>query len=181
MEQLRFGDCSVEVHGGNQPAVGGSTPAQPLHFIVDHIDHTEAARFIEKWHYSKRTPTGMNIFLGGFVGTELYAVADYGKGVNPYQAPFLEKLLGVPMPDSGLLELKRLCRKEPKDDNAPLTQFLSICHRILRKMGYCAVIAFSDPEQGHTGGIYKAANFVNLGTTNPERKMKCLSAPSASS
>jgi len=128
----------------------------------------EAKPFIETWHYSKKVPTGKNIFFGWFYFDTLYAVADYGIGVNSYQAKFLQKITKKPVSNSNFLELKRLCRTEPKNENLYLTQFLSLCHKELKKMGYKYVVSFSDPEQNHNGGIYKAANFKHLGKTNPE-------------
>jgi hypothetical protein len=73
-----------------------------------------------KWHYSHVVPTGKNIFFGWFQDGTLYAVADYGVGVNPYQAAFLNRTVGtvVVMPET-LVELKRLCRSEPKREYAP--------------------------------------------------------------
>jgi len=133
------------------------------------ISHQLARPFIEAWHYSNCVPTGKNIFFAWFDDNlELYAVADYGIGVNPYQAPFLATATGLPVTTGALVELKRLCRSEPKQDGFPLTSFLAECHRQLVKLGYEYVVSFSDPEWGHDGGVYKAANFVHLGQTNPE-------------
>ena len=135
---------------------------------VELISLEESRPFIEKWHYSGVVPTGQNIFFGWYDNTgKLYAVADYGIGVNPYQAPFLSRITGFIVENKNLLELKRLCRVEPKQ-NKPLTRFLSLCHKKLKKMGYKYVVSFSDPEEKHNGGIYKAANFLHLGQTNPE-------------
>jgi len=102
-------------------------------------------------------------------GEGLYAVADYGIGVNPYQAAFLSKITNANVENSNLLELKRLCRVEPSISQLPLTAFLSRCHKILKRSGYVFIVSFSDPAQGHNGGIYKAANFTHIGVTNPER------------
>lgn len=138
--------------------------------VLHRIDLKTARPFIEQWHYSKRVPTGRNIFFGWFYEDSalLYAVSNYGIGVNPYQYQFLERELGIKYTQDTLLELKRLCRIEPRVETAPLTQFLAQCHRSLVLLGVRAIISFSDPEQGHTGGIYKAANFQHLGVTNPE-------------
>ena len=135
---------------------------------VEPISLKTAKPFIEKWHYSGIVPTGRNIFFGCYdKDGYLYAVADYGIGVNPYQAPFLARESGWDITNDVLLELKRLCRIEPKQD-IPLTRFLSLCHKKLKKMGYKFIVSFSDPEENHNGGIYKAANFTHMGKTNPE-------------
>jgi hypothetical protein len=133
------------------------------------IPQAQAAAFIEKWHYSRRCPTGKNIFFGWMDGAEMYAIADYGIGVNPYAAAYLAKVTKEKVSNSNLVELKRLCRVEPKRDDLPLTKFLAACHKELIKMGYCYIVSFSDPAHGHNGGIYKAASFSHLGQTNEER------------
>ena len=147
---------------------------------IAEIGHKEAKGFIEKWHYSRCCPTGKNMFFGWFVYLpnnkceplsrmpSLYAVADYGIGVNPYQAQSLQKLTGIEVVNSQLLELKRLCRIEPRVDQLPLTKFLSKCQRHLRSQGFRFIVSFSDPEHSHNGGIYRAANFSYLGKTNAE-------------
>lgn len=127
-----------------------------------------AKDFIEKWHYSKLVPAGHNIFFGWFIDGDLYAVANYGIGVNTFQSSFLSKQTGFDVKDENLVELKRLCRKEPKNNDYPLTKFLSICHKKLKKMNYKYVVSFSDPEHKHNGGIYRASNFKHLGITRPE-------------
>ena len=126
-----------------------------------------ARPFIEKWHYSGCVPTGKNIFLGWYTRETLYAVANYGIGVNPYQASFLARETGYEVTKKNLLELKRLCRTEPIMEELPLTAFLSRCHKLLKR-DYSFIVSFSDPSHGHSGGIYRAANFTHLGVTNPE-------------
>jgi hypothetical protein len=132
------------------------------------ITHQEAKPFIEIWHYSKIVPAGKNIFFGWYINNNLYAVANYGIGVNTYQASFLHKQTGFNVTNDNLVELKRLCRSEPKKDTYHLTKFISKCHKKLKQLGYYYVVSFSDPEHNHTGGIYRAANFINLGKTRPE-------------
>jgi hypothetical protein len=145
----------------------GSKPIPSIKFKVRRISQKEAKPFIEQWHYSKRCPTGKNIFFGAYLGDTLYAVADYGNGVNPFQAAYLARVTGLPVKKGNLMELKRLCRIEPPMDLA-LTKFLRICHILLRKQGVEFVVSYSDPAHNHTGGIYKAANFKHLGKSAAE-------------
>ena len=145
---------------------------------VRELPHKIAAEFIERWHYSGRVPTGQNRFFGWFVkgagsgndlfGESLYAVADYGIGVNPYQASFLSRLVGKEIETEHLVELKRLCRVEPKISGLPLTAFIARCNRVLKKDGMKFVVSFSDPAYGHSGGIYRAANFKHYSQTGEE-------------
>lgn len=193
-----------------------------MHLDVREIEHPEAKPFIERWHYSKNCPAGFNKFFGAFLDGELYAVADYGAGSNMDKGAWLARFTGLPvryqevkqewldaphpsMDTTGLvvgpqncLELKRLCRKGAKGKpKIPLTQFLAICHRKLRReCGLAFVVSYSDVGKLRTkkvgdkwevvippksrpsaswrksrqlaGGIYRAANFQYLGMTAAE-------------
>lgn len=138
---------------------GGSTPTSAL-FYISPIAHRLAAEWIERWHYSKRMPTGKNLCYGLWIGPTLYAVIVYGIGVNPYQAKFL----GV----KSVLEIKRMCRTEPRREY-PLSRFIAITMRmVLRQHPAECIVAFADPEQDHKGTVYKASGFTLHGKTNPE-------------
>ena len=142
------------------PEEGGSTPTSALHLNLRPIPHKIAKAFVEKWHYSRRIPTGKNFYFGAYNGEELYAAIVYGIGVNPYQARFL----GV----ESVIEIKRMCRSEPRI-NFPLSSLIRKTMRMVRRlMPYDAVVAFADPEQGHEGTVYKAAGFVHEGMSSPE-------------
>ncbi len=92
----------------------------------------------------------------------------YGIGINPYQASYLARVTGLGVTDATMVTLRRLARVEPADPGLPLTAFLARCHRLLKADGIRYVVSFSDPEQGHNGGIYRAANFIHLGMTQAE-------------
>jgi hypothetical protein len=105
-------------------------------------------------------PTGKNISYGLSLNGQLYAVIVYGTGVNPYQANFL----GV----SSCIEIKRLCRSEPRLDY-PLSRFISRTAKMVRReYPYDCIVALADPEHGHYGTIYKASGFTLHGMTNAE-------------
>ena len=141
-----------------QQADCGSTPTSPLH--IQKIGHVHAQRFVEKWHYSNRMPTGKNISYGLMIDNELYAVIVYGLGVNPYQSEFLNCKQAI--------EIKRMCRSEPKKDYQ-LSRLISVTTKWARKeMWFDMVVAFADPEHGHEGTVYKASGFEHMGYTNPE-------------
>ena len=148
------------------PVDGGSKPTPSLQ--VRSITKKEVAPVVEQFHYSKNVPAGKNIYFGYFVDDLLYAVAIYGIGVNNNGPKFLARTLNLDVTVQNSLELKRLARVEPKVDAAPLTKFLSICHRLLKKQGYKYVVSYSDPDFNPAGGIYAASNFKLIGMTSPE-------------
>lgn len=140
---------------------GGSSPTSPLHFYIRKISANAARQWVERWHYSQRMPGGKNICFGLYANGEPYAVIVYGIGVNPYQAQFL----GV----DDVVEIKRMCRSEPKLDGFPLSRLIAITSKMLRsEFKYDCIVAFADPEHGHEGTVYKAAGFSYEGTTNAE-------------
>jgi hypothetical protein len=147
--------------------VQGKVTQMALMDEVVGVHSSDLVDFVERWHYSHRMPTGKNICFGWYGAEGLYAAAVYGIGVNPYQAAYLERF-GIKVEAQALLELKRLCRVEPKDEGRPLTSFLSQCHKMLKARGCRVVVSFSDPAWGHNGGIYQAANFTHCGQTNGE-------------
>lgn len=139
---------------------GGSTPTSALSFRISPVSHGMARAMVEHWHYSKRMPTGKNLCYGLWCGPTLYAVIVYGIGVNPFQAKFL----GV----SRVLEIKRMCRAEPRLDY-PLSRFIALTMKMAVRRYPCdCVVAFADPEQDHKGTVYKASGFTLHGETNPE-------------
>ncbi|HAA50399.1 MAG TPA: hypothetical protein DCE43_11815 [Planctomycetaceae bacterium] len=154
------GGSSKPEQGTFQFQDGGFNPTSPLHFFIAPIHHAGAREFVERWHYSHRIPTGKNICFGLWSASELYAVIVYGIGVNPYQAKFL----GV----ESVIEIKRMCRSEPKQAYE-LSRLIRLSLKMAKNlMGFDAVVAFADPEQGHEGTVYKAAGFTHEGRTNAE-------------
>jgi len=135
---------------------------------VRRIDKKTARPIIEQYHYSGNVPAGKNIYFGWFVGALLYAVAIYGIGANNNQAGYLAKSQNLPVTNANLLDLKRLARVEPKIDAAPLTKFLSVNHKLLKREGYRYIVSFSDPDFNPNGGIYAASNFQQIGLSKPE-------------
>lgn len=66
-----------------------------------------------------------------------------------------------------ILELSRLFIIDDTPKNTE-SYFISKCLKWLEKESkYHAVISYSDPTEGHLGGIYKACNFEILGQTKP--------------
>jgi hypothetical protein len=171
-------NCQISHYAIRKKTDSCSNSFEPRH-RVEEISLTVARPFIERWHYSGKTPTGKNVFFGWYIGEELYAVADYGIGVNSVQAEFLSRITQKNVTQANLYELKRLCRTEPAITGYPLTQFLARCHKSLKRdHGIRFIVSFSDPEHNRfadqadvpysSGGIYKAGNFEYLGKTNAE-------------
>jgi len=79
----------------------------------------------------------------------------YLRGVAIYGLPISKNC------DADMLELRRFCLAPGAEKNTA-SQFLAATLRYLQKSerGYDRIISFADPNRGHQGTIYKAANFV---------------------
>ena len=139
--------------------------------VVRQSDIKECRPFVERWHYSGKVPTGRNYFFvmesgeqRDLLSSEVYAAACYGPSASQSMHTGLARMTGKGVTFDNMVELRRLCRREPKD-GMPLTWFLSRCHKLLKKQGIKYIVSFSDPMHNHNGGIYKAANFTHLGKT----------------
>jgi hypothetical protein len=110
----------------------------------------DAMPLIMAHHYSqRRTADPMFVFLWETVGGEAKAAAVFTSPINRFFG-------------KGSIELSRLVRTP--DMRAPLSQFLALCMRWLRKHSpllFC--LSYAEESAGHHGGIYQAANFIHVG------------------
>jgi len=128
------------------------------------IDYYKAKDFTVKWHYSKTMPKNTKYcFAWGD-----YAVAVFGIPPNRNIYKFLSRKTQENITRDNLLELTRLCRVEPKRENLYLSQFLSHCFKNLKQKEIKYIISYSDLYYNHTGGVYKATNFIFLGKTKKQ-------------
>lgn len=90
-----------------------------------------------------------------FIGAVLY-----GRGANMQ----IGKRYGL-----ALTEACELVRVALREHRAAVSQIVAITLRMLRKHNpdLRLVVSFADPEQGHSGRIYQAGNWLYLGETAP--------------
>ncbi len=122
-----------------------------------------AARFaVMNWHYSKAVPAGKLVKFGVWENGKFIGAVIYGRGATPN--------LGRPY---GLeqTEICELVRVALDKHVTPVSQIVSETLRQLRQSnpGLRLVVSFADPDQGHSGGIYKAGNWLFTGATVPGR------------
>lgn len=101
--------------------------------------------FLKDYHYLSSLPKS-NYNFGLYVDNELLGVACYG---HPTAAR-------IP---KGTIELKRFCLSEKRLPNTG-SWFMAKCERLLKQdPNITDIISYCDPANGHTGTLYKAANF----------------------
>lgn len=150
------GGSSGEEHLASQPGDGGSNPTPPLKSYRAHlVPRSEIKDFIEKWHYSGSVDGVNSTYCFDFRDPE-------GKLVGAI-------ILGRPAAGAGrtnkygdrVIEIRRLCCVDSTPKNAE-SRFIGYVLRWLKGKGYDAVLAYSDLEHGHEGGIYAASNFKRI-------------------
>lgn len=117
---------------------------------VKKIPWRTARRFVVAHHYLGYAPCGCKFALGIFAGNIMLGVMIYGRPVARYED------------DEKTLELTRMVLFEtPKNSES---KSLSLAEKwIKRHTDYERLIAYCDTDHGHTGTIYKAANWTQLG------------------
>lgn len=140
-------------------------------YTVEHISFSDTVRtFLSKWHYADyhnvQNKHTFGLFRDGVFLPELVGVCVYTRPAGPSAA---QKY--YPQDPDKCLELRRLCLIDDTPKNAE-SFFVSRTLKWLRKnTDWKFVVSYADPEQGHEGTIYKAANFKYEGVTAPGQSL----------
>lgn len=123
-----------------------------MNFIIEKINcvNTEASNFIKRNHYLKSVARGCRYVFLLKDDDKIIGVAQFGEPVGTY----VKTKWG-----NDVIELKRfvLAPGCPKNTGS---WFMARC---MKQLNNGAVISYSDPEQGHDGTLYRAANFIHVG------------------
>jgi len=122
----------------------------------------DAKKFLDDYHYSGYGRAG-SVNYGVYLGTDLLAVVKFASPVRQGIAATLK------IESKQLLELDRFCihpsRHKKNFASFIMARVIRLIKRdfpIIRKL-----VSFADPRAGHTGHIYKASNWTDLGKTAP--------------
>ena len=113
----------------------------------------------KNWHYSHSVPTGKLVKVGVWENGTFKGVVVFSRGATPHIAsPY-----GLTQQD--VCELTRVAMTKHE---TPVTQVIAIALKMLKK--FCPdlklVVSYADMDQGHSGGIYKAGNWIYEGLKN---------------
>jgi hypothetical protein len=135
-------------------------------YWVEHSPYTDQIqKFLKSWHYSPYTfiqhKETFTMWRDGEWGMpELVGVCVY---TRPAGAAAAQKY--YPEEPDKCLELRRLCLIDETPKNAE-SYFVSRTIKWLkRNTEWKFIVSYADPEQGHEGVIYRAANFKYEGVT----------------
>lgn len=121
--------------------------------------HGEAVRLVCQWHYS-RSCSNTSTYRHG-----LYVAGLMGElvGCAVWQPPTKAAALAT-FPDDwqGVLSLSRLVVAPWLPTNAA-SFLLGRSMRLIDRQRWPALVTYADTAQGHTGAIYRATNWVEVG------------------
>ena len=126
---------------------------------IDWATHKAAKYACENWHYSKTLPVGKLVKIGVWEREQFVGVILYAWGMN--------RNLGGPY-GLGMKECCELVRVALKKHTTPVSRMMAFSFRFLKKQspGLRLIVSFSDPAEGHHGGIYQATNWVYAGQSS---------------
>ena len=142
-----------------QETGGGSTPTSALQLVIEPIDFADARRLNRLWH--SRLPR-FTAIAAAMMGRPCFGAVFDGLyyAVAIWSSPVARML-----PQDTWLELRRLAIAPDAPKNTA-SRMLAVMTRMIRR-GHpelVRLISYQDTEV-HTGTIYKAAGWVNIGTS----------------
>lgn len=131
--------------------------AKSLMLRLDWCSHKAAKYAVEHWHYSQCMPVGKLIKIGVWEDNKFIGAVIFGRGANKS----LFEPFGLSQTEG--CELVRIALNKHKTE---VTKIVKIALSMLKNnFDIKMVISFADPEQGHSGQIYKAGNWIYGGMT----------------
>lgn len=125
----------------------------------------KAARFaVMNWHYSQSMPAGKLVKIGAWEDGVFVGAVIYARGAN--------NNIGKPygLQQTEVCELVRVALTKHK---TPVSKIVSVAQKILLKTSPSLrlIVSYADPEQGHTGVIYQAMNWMYVGKSQAQREV----------
>ena len=129
---------------------------------IRRISRGLAEEACRRWHYSGRIPANMASMgrYGVFINNEFFGCVTLGYCVGPWAY----KIFGLEN-TKGLFELTRMAFKEHAGYH--ISHFVAPIIRMMRMdfPNVRVLVSYADPNEGHTGLVYRAMSWVYLGTT----------------
>ena len=128
---------------------------------LDWCSHKAATYAVERWHYSRTMPAGKMARIGVWEGGSFIGALLYSSSACPW--------LGSPY---GLTQFEacELVRIALRSHVATVSRIVAIATRLVASAfpRLRLVVSYADPEHGHHGGVYQAANWVFVGGSAPK-------------
>ena len=129
-------------------------------------------KFLKRWHYSDyvniQEKHTFCLFRDGKFGIpEMVGVCIYTRPAGPSAG-----MTYHPEAPDRVLELRRLCLIDDTPKNAESFFVARTIKWLKANTDWQFIISYADMEQGHSGVIYRAANFKYLGITAPGKTLE---------
>ncbi len=113
--------------------------------------------FLQKWHYAGYGRNG-SVHVTCCVNGEIAAVAKFASAIRQ------EVATSIKLKYDEILELDRFCINPKYQKKNFASFFLSSASKLvkLHNSKLVALVSFADPAYGHSGTIYKAANWIEV-------------------
>lgn len=123
---------------------------------IDWATHEAAKYACEHWHYSRCLPVGKLVKVGAWESGKFIGVVLFGHGAN------YNLVKGYGLTQAQGCELVRIALTKHE---TPVSRIAAQAIRFLKVQSpnLRLVVSYADPEQGHHGGIYQAANWIYRG------------------
>lgn len=147
---------NIDMFEGDEP----EPPLSPKQYAIQSIDKGVAAEMYKRFHYLGEKDFLCMYSFGALFNSKIWACISFG-------IPNAREINGVYQSDEqrGVLEIVRLVA-DPKAPRNTCSWLISRSIKALQeRYPLRIVITYADTEQGHTGSIYKAANFEYRGLT----------------
>ena len=129
----------------------GSSPTSPLQLtktpVVRELTPREANSMLEKWHYLGKCPA------------IIFAVG-HEEGCCVFSTP-RSRIMQQKYKPSKLIELVRMVGKP--GHTFAMTSLMSVAAKFAKNKGWDVIVTYSDPYAGHTGNVYRAAGYEDVG------------------
>jgi hypothetical protein len=136
---------------------GGASPTSPLKYRITVCKFKDIRSIFEKFHYKKgHMGGGISVCFALLDGVDIVGGAVLGK-------PRHEKKY------NGCVEIRRMALLDKCPKNSESYFLSKIIWWIRKNSTYETVLSYADMSVGHTGTIYKAANFQKIGETAPTK------------
>lgn len=132
------------------------------------IPRDDASPFLLEWHYMTYVPNKTSLRFYGY-SDEAGISCIIALNHRPTNQHVSRLHFGD---DWKTLNIGELSRMACRDECPKLTEsmFLSRILKLVRRLGYDAMISYADLAEGHEGGIYKATNWAYTGLRAPNEK-----------
>lgn len=130
---------------------------------LDWCSYEAASYACKNWHYSKSMPSGKRAMVGVWEDGRFIGVIIFSSGANNnIWKPF----------DLSMQEVCELTRVALTKHKSEVTRIVSIAMKMFKKQSQNIklIVSYADPEQGHSGGIYKGGNWDYLGKTVSQKE-----------